>query len=116
MAGSAASFNGGSINITGTDTRNVIFNFGSATSLTLSSIGFNGTILAPLADITGTYGNVNGQVIANSLAGTTELHDYLFSGTLPARSDISKTPEPATWAMLFGGLALVGLARRRKTH
>jgi choice-of-anchor A domain-containing protein len=115
VAGSAASFNGGSVNISGTDKRNVIFNFGSATAISLSSIGFNGTILAPFADITGSYGNINGQVIANSFSGTTEFHDFLFTGSLPARFEadtvVSSTPEPGTWAMLAGGLLLFAASK-----
>ncbi len=119
VAGGADSFNGGSINLNGVTANGVIFNFGSATSLALSSIAFNGTILAPYANFNGTWGQLNGQLIANNIAGTTELHDYLFTGAVPAGTQQgftsqSATPEPSTWMMLGGGLLLVGLARLRK--
>jgi choice-of-anchor A domain-containing protein len=117
IGGSAASFNGGSINIAGTDKRNVIFNFSSAATLSLSSFGFMGSILAPSAAISGTYGNVDGQVIADSFSGTTEFHDFLFTGTLPASAAVvSSAPEPTTWAMLGGALVLLGIARKRARH
>ena len=117
VAGTADSFNGGSINISGVKTNNVIFNFGSATSLSLSAIAFNGTILAPYAGFTGTWGQINGQLIANTIAGTTELHDVLFNGTLPAGADpispLSSMPEPSTWILFSAGLLLVGISQRR---
>ena len=109
VSGASDSFSGGSINLHGVTAGNVIFNFNSATSLVLSFIGFNGSILAPNAAFTGNSGQINGQLIATSAAGTTELHDILFSGQLP-----NSTPEPATWMMIFTGLGAIRFAKRRK--
>lgn len=117
VAGSSVSFNGGSINLNGVSSDNVIFNFNSATSLLLSDIAFNGSILAPSAAFTGTYGQIDGQLIAYSAAGTTQINDPLFTGTLPSGSGSgqSATPEPGTWALLIGGgLVLGALTMRRR--
>ncbi|GAA6618102.1 choice-of-anchor A family protein [Scytonema sp. NUACC26] len=61
----------------------VLFNFYEATSIELTNIGFQGSILAPLAHLKTTYGEVNGQVIVASSEGSGEYHDYQFTGTLP---------------------------------
>lgn len=117
VAGTSDSFSGGSINISGIDSHSVIFNFNSATTLAIGSIAFNGTILAPNANVTGTYGQLNGQLIANSLAGTTELHDVLFTGTLPTSTTnaqiVSSTPEPSTWLLFLGATGFWFFRRER---
>jgi choice-of-anchor A domain-containing protein len=109
VPGSAASFTYGSINLSGISANNVIWNFNNATSLALNGIGFNGTILAPGAAFSGTWGDIDGQLIANTVTGTTEFHDYLFSGNLGtvnnSQNDPSAAPEPGTWVLLaIGGL------------
>ena len=122
VAGSADSFSGGSINLNGVTNNDVIFNFNAATSLTVGSIAFNGTILAPFANVTGNYGQIDGELIALSDAGTTQLNDEVFNGNLgnaPGGSQGSQnvqttTPEPATWLMLTGGLCAILLAGRKR--
>lgn len=116
VAGSSVSFNGGSINLSGVSSSNVIFNFNSASTLLLSDIGFNGSILAPSAAFTGTYGDIDGQLIAYSAAGTTQINEPLFTGALPELTQTaSATPEPGTWLLLIGGgLAVAGLKMRRR--
>jgi choice-of-anchor A domain-containing protein len=127
VAGTSDSINGGSINLNGVSASNVIFNYSAATSISISSLAFNGTLLAPYATFTGNSGQLNGQLIVNNAQGTTEFHNVLFSGTLPSGSgaqssginaDItsqgSATPEPATWAMMMGAGAMVYVIRRRK--
>jgi choice-of-anchor A domain-containing protein len=119
VAGSSVSFTYGSINLNGLAADHVIFNFDRASALSLNGIGFNGSILAPFANFSGTWGQINGQLIALSAAGTTQLNDVLFSGTLPAgttglsSTQISATPEPSTWLCLFAGIAGMGFIRRR---
>jgi choice-of-anchor A domain-containing protein len=121
VAGSADSFVNGSINLNGLSADNVIFNFNSASTLLLSGIAFNGTILAPNAAFTGNWGQLNGELIADSATGTTQFNDFAFTGnlgsagggnTLPA-----STPEPSTWLLLAGGcLAIVGWAKKRRNR
>jgi choice-of-anchor A domain-containing protein len=111
VAGTSDSFSGGSINLNGVTANDVIWNFSSATTISVGSIAFNGTLLAPGASFTGTYGQLNGQLIVDNAAGTTELHDVLFDGALPS----SSAPEPGTWVLLVAGFGLIAIARRRAT-
>ena len=109
VAGSADSFNGGSLNLSGVTADHVIFNFADATSLSLSSYAFKGTILAPQANFNGSGGQINGQLIAASAQGTTEFHNDIFSGDLPATA----TPELPNWAMMLSGVGMVVIARKK---
>jgi choice-of-anchor A domain-containing protein len=121
VAGTADSFSGGSINLNGITNNDVIFNFNAATSLSVGSMAFNGTILAPFANVTGNFGQIDGELIALSDAGTTQLNDEVFNGNLgnaPDGNQISQTlqattPEPSTWLMLTGGLCALLLAGRK---
>ncbi len=120
VPGSSVSFKYGSINFTGVSASNVIFNFDSATSLTLNGIGFNGSILAPAANFSGVYGNLNGQLITYTAKGTMEFHNVLFTGNLGTAGSSggsslpAPTPEPGTWISLAAGcLLLAALLRRR---
>jgi choice-of-anchor A domain-containing protein len=115
VAGASDSFNGGSINFSGVSAKDVIFNFAIAKSLALANIGFNGTILAPYATVNTTFGQLNGQLIANNVNGTMELHDVAFQGTLPSLGSpttvssfqSTATPEPSTWMLGFPALVFV---------
>ena len=62
----------------------VLFNFSQATDLTIEQISFQGSILAPHADVAFNNGNIDGQLVANSLAGTGEPHWVQFDGDLSA--------------------------------
>ncbi len=69
----------------GATKNNVIFNLYQATDVSMSGISFQGSMLAPLADLYFTNGNIEGQLIVKNWympAGTTagEVHDYLFNG------------------------------------
>jgi choice-of-anchor A domain-containing protein len=72
----------------GVTRENTLFNFYQATSLTLSGIGFDGTILAPLAAVSFNNGQLNGQIFAASLSGTGEVEHDDFAGCIPT------TPAP----------------------
>jgi choice-of-anchor A domain-containing protein len=62
----------------------VVFNFHQATSLTVSGISVKGSILAPLALLNFTNGQINGSVIANQLStSSAEILNYRFTGCLP---------------------------------
>ena len=70
--------------LNGVNRQGVLFNFYQATTLTLSGIGVEGSVLAPLAAFTFTSGNINGQIIGASLSGQGQTNYYLFTGCLPA--------------------------------
>jgi choice-of-anchor A domain-containing protein len=87
-----------------------IWNFAGAESVTVGRT-FGGQVL--VSD--GTFSNINGAnveggVYAKNVNEYGQIHIQAFTGVIP-----SAVPEPATYAMLLGGLALMGLvARRRK--
>jgi choice-of-anchor A domain-containing protein len=55
--------------INGTDRTHILYNFYQATSLTLSGIGVEGSVLAPNAAVTFNSGQLNGTLVAASLTG-----------------------------------------------
>lgn len=115
VAGSADSFSSGSINLNGVSSSNVIFNFNSATTLSLSSIAFNATILAPYAAFTGSGGQINGELIALSAAGSTSLDNDPFSGSLGSTSQSPPpVPEPPTSVLVLAGAGALGYVRFRR--
>ncbi len=87
----------------------------------MGSIAFDGSILAPYANFTGSYGQIDGELIALSAAGTTQLNNDVFSGYPGTTSgggtsvtnNESPTPEPSTWVLFASGLAITALVRRR---
>jgi len=120
VSGTSNSFSNGSINYAGgASAANTIFNFGAATTLTTSSIGFNGSILAPLATFTGMNGNINGELIAKAVSGETAEFESgnIFRGsfgTSTTGASGSATPEPTTWLSLLTALvAFAGFQKRR---
>jgi choice-of-anchor A domain-containing protein/RHS repeat-associated protein len=59
-----------------------LFNFFQATSVTFSSVGIKGSVLAPFAVITNPTGHIDGTLIAKSWSGPMELHHFPFVGNL----------------------------------
>lgn len=66
----------------------VLFNFPQATSLSMSSIGIEGSILAPFAQVDQPAGRIDGQVIVKSWYSTNwgymSIHNRFFGGDLSA--------------------------------
>lgn len=92
-----------------------LFNFVDATNLSLSGLGFYGSILAPNANITGGYGQINGSVMAQSYSGPGQLNWTAFKGALPTAGGVpAAIPEPASWAMMILGVGAVGAVLRRR--
>jgi choice-of-anchor A domain-containing protein/uncharacterized protein (TIGR03382 family) len=90
----------------------ILFNFYQATDIAFGGT-FQGTVLAPNANVTGGNGQLDGGLIAQSYNGSIEFHDLLFNGTLPAYT--APTPEPAPFVLCGAGLVLLGMVRRRRT-
>jgi choice-of-anchor A domain-containing protein len=85
----------------------VIWNFNGVSDLTTER-QFRGSILATSAHLTNNQ-NIEGVVMVNTLTQKNEIHATAFAG------NVSAVPEPETYAMLLGGLALMaGIARRRR--
>jgi choice-of-anchor A domain-containing protein len=89
---------------------NVLFNYYQATTLATYSVP--ASVFAPFAAVTGNSGQIDGNLVAASYTGSTELYNFLYQGTLPVF-----TPEPATVFLLGVGLLSFGLiGRRRRTE
>ncbi len=64
----------------GVDDTTVLWNFWDACWLGMEAFGMRGTVLAPFADVRFNNGNFDGNMIAASLTGTAEGHDFAFAG------------------------------------
>jgi choice-of-anchor A domain-containing protein len=116
ISGDALRFDGGTGNDFGKYGFNVIYNFYEATALNTGS-GATGSILAPLADITGGYTAINGNVIGKSWNTNTQVNvKGMFKATEVAGLQVTPVPEPESYAMLLAGLGLVGLLARRRRY
>lgn len=99
------------------DASKVLFNFVDATSLNISGVDVQGTVLAPNAAVNFSGGNIKGQLIANSLQASnwgTSFTGKPFTGTLPAEPVGSDVPEPQTYTLAAAGLAAIGYFRQKK--
>lgn len=113
---SGASVTFGNKGISGTfDVNTTLFNFHEATNLNLMNIGIEGSILAPLADVSFYSGQMNGQLIANSFSGATwgvgEMHEHPFENQPPPVN----IPDAGGTALLLAG-AMAGLLAVRRSR
>ncbi|MCL1470828.1 choice-of-anchor A family protein [Argonema antarcticum] len=131
VSGKDVSMKNFGFNIGGISRQNVLYNFYEATSLDVSGIGIEGSILAPLAALNFNNGQINGNVIAGSVTGNGESHNYLFNGALPnmpstsrdttagntgggaGSGTVAKVPEPSTLLGLGLVSSLLGVVRRK---
>jgi choice-of-anchor A domain-containing protein len=104
ISGTSDSLPNFQMTINGTSEEDVLYNFYQATTLTDNSTGIDGSILAPQANVTFGYVNVNGNVVANSVTGNAQFNDLLFQGNL-SQQTVTHVPEPSNLV----GLGLVAL-------
>ena len=83
----------------------ILYNFYEAESLTFGSI--EGSVLAASAVVNFNGGNIDGQMIADSIDAQGEFHNVAFQGDLPA------VPLPCSLWLLGGGLLCLSCLRRR---
>lgn len=121
VVGSSANWSNMGISLSGVTTQNVLFNFHEASSLSMAGISISGSVLAPNANVLFQNGHINGILITNNLTGPGELHNTGYKGGLltptPSTGPIAPgVPEPATWAMMLLGFAVVGGAMRKRRN
>jgi len=78
--------------------------------LTVQNIGVKGSILAPYANVGFNSAHIDGTLVANSLTGTGEFHQYQFDHNVPV------VPEPVSSILFITGGATLGFRRFRKKN
>jgi choice-of-anchor A domain-containing protein len=114
VAGSSVSFPSIGYSYNGSQDKgkmvNVAWHMPDISNINMSYLG--GTMFAPRADVKGTWGVINGQLIANSWDGPTQQNWARYKGADQLRLDTGAVPEPGTMiAAAVGGAALM---RRRQ--
>lgn len=111
VSGKSVSMHDYQVYLNGTDANHVLFNYYQAANLSISGVSPIGSILAPFASVDFNNAHIDGTLIANSLNGTGELHDYQFTGSL---TQVSAVPEPHPAIVLLLGCAMIGLVSIRR--
>jgi choice-of-anchor A domain-containing protein len=114
VSGTSQTISSSSIALNSITNNQVLWNFSEATTISYSTVSWAGTIVAPTASFSGSGGNINGRLIADTVSGNTAFRDALFTGTIITPAS---TPEPSTLASVVGGILLIALGLvRRKRH
>src|SRR5262249_52585356 len=96
VSGDSAQMQNMGLSVSGTDRQHVLFNFAGATALTLGGIAVEGSVLAPRANVTFNNGNLEGTLVARSLAGSGEFHNFPSQASVPtAQPPAPPSPPPA---------------------
>lgn len=69
--------------LNGVDASGILFNAPEAQVWDMARLGWQGSLLAPFADVTFDNGQMNGQLVANSVTGTGEYHWVPFTYAFP---------------------------------
>jgi choice-of-anchor A domain-containing protein len=77
--------------LNGCSASDVLFNFPIANSVQLSGIGWQGTILAPSANIQFNNGQIDGALVCRTIQGNGESHHAPFIGDLPTDDEDDDT-------------------------
>jgi choice-of-anchor A domain-containing protein len=114
VTGSSVTFSSAGVFINGSqesdtydDGNKILFNFSTATSVTVNG-ALDASILAPYANVTGNSGQIGGNVIAAQISGSDEFHNDEFVGSIPLyTSSPAATPEPGTIILMGSGLLFI---------
>ncbi len=107
VSGTSVSEAGG-FSLSGISASNVLFNFYQATSLSLSGISFEASILAPDAILSGKNGNADGNTIVAGINDNNSGFEF-HTGTYFNGTPLIAVPEPSSVVMM-GMSAVVGIA------
>lgn len=91
----------------GVEATDILFNFFETTSLRLTGVGVQGSVLAPFANVHFTNGQLNGQLIASSLQGSGAINNAPFTGLLRT------VPAPGAAALACLAMGVTVTRRRR---
>jgi choice-of-anchor A domain-containing protein len=83
VSGTSVALRDFGITINGTTREKVLYNFSQATSLSITGLGVQGSLLAPRAVLNFVNGQINGNLIAASFTGSGAINYHLFTGCLP---------------------------------
>lgn len=109
VSGISDFFGNRGVNLTGVSANNVLYNYFEAKSLTISGVGVKGSLLAAEAAVDFSSANIDGTLIAASVRGGGEAHNYAFTG------DITAVPEPSSILAALSVLGPVGLVFRKRS-
>jgi choice-of-anchor A domain-containing protein len=110
VLGTSATIQGGYQNF---DHYNVLFNFVNATQLNIAT-GANISILAPTAKVDGGSGVIDGTVVVDAWSSGVQINSSNAFVSTNVAGLVTAIPEPETYAMLLGGLGLMGFIGRRR--
>jgi len=92
VAGADLDFGNFQWTLVGVSANQVLVNLYEATSADLSSVPVKGSLLAPIADMTFSAGDLSGTLVAKSLSGTVEVYDHPYTGVV---AECPEEPAPA---------------------
>jgi choice-of-anchor A domain-containing protein/uncharacterized repeat protein (TIGR01451 family) len=99
VSGATAQMQSFGMTVSGTDRQHVLFNFPDATSLTMAGISVEGSVLAPGAAVTFSNGNLEGTLVAGSLTGSGEFHNFPTLAQIPVQAPPQALPPDVTVTM-----------------
>ena len=96
----------------------LLYNFPDATSLAISNFTFQGSILAPNANLSFSSANIEGNVIVGSVGNVEVLGtgEYHFDPTTIPFVGVVPVPEPASLLLAAAGLAALAFRRKPRSH
>ncbi len=94
VTGVSADFSAMGITVNGGMPSRILWNAPTATSINLASLQLPGSLLAPNAAVTFNNGHIRGTLIAASVTGNGEAHQYLFDGDIEVDNCPDDDPTP----------------------